>query len=949
MINIKTRSEFSFREVYGPLDKLLDACKGKAVGLCDRNGTWGHVQFVKACEKAQKKPLLGVELAVVEDASIKEKLGVNWMSFLAANDKGLKEVYELVSQATDERNFYYQPRIDYSLLHDVSDNVIMLSGAFPIWGSLPRKKTLFVELSPMSPERALTFARDKKLPVVATSDNYYPAVGDRAVYEVLAGRNRQVRTAPMHILNEAEWRIIWPSVTQDAIQNQSVIADMCNAKLPKANLVHFENMPSLRSMCEKAAKSRGIDLKKKVYADRLKRELDLIAEKEFEDYFYLVTDIIKFAKEKMLVGPARGSSCGSLVCYLLSITEVDPIPYDLLFERFIDINRKDLPDIDIDFPDDRREMVFSYIENKFGKDCVARLGTIMRYKAKSTIADVAKELSIPAWEVSDLKGAIVERSTGDARAAFCILDTFEQLEIGKQTLSKYPQLRIAAQIENHARQSGQHAAGIVVTAEPISTYCSVDRRTGAVQVDKKDAETLNLLKIDALGLRTLAVIQDCLDQVGWSREKIIKYPTNDPEAFDVLNDKRFTGIFQFEGYALQSLCSQMRIENFEDIASMTALARPGPLESGGAAEFIKRRTGQHEAKSLHVSVDHITKITYGIVIYQEQVMQIAREMGQLSWEDVSSLRKAMSKSLGKEFFDQYWERFKVGAEKLGVSEQDAATVWHNINTMGSWSFNRSHAVAYAMVSYWTMVLKSKFPLEFSAACLRNARDEEQSIKLLRELKREGFDYKAYDPKLSEKNWTVKKGVLIGGLTNIKGIGEKMADDIIQRRIEGRELTNGQKTKLANGQTPFDSVFECEDRWGHIKKEPEKYNITSRISDISDISEESEGEFLIIGKLKEKDIRDMNDPNAVKKRNGRRVRGQSLTLNLVVEDDTGNIRVRIDRHKYIRLGLPIVEEGKMGEWYMWKGEVGGGYRSISLTRWRKLSGSEYDILSKTEVS
>jgi hypothetical protein len=199
--------------------------------------------------------------------------------------------------------------------------------------------------------------------------------------------------------------------------------------------------------------------------------------------------------------------------------------------------------------------------------------------------------------------------------------------------------------------------------------------------------------------------------------------------------------------------------------------------------------------------------------------------------------------------------------------------------------------------------------------------------------------------LSEKNWTVKKGVLIGGLINIKGIGDKMADDILQRRKNGVELTNGQKNKLANGETPFDSVFECEERWGHLKKEPEKYNIRSRISDISEITEDADGEFLIIGKIREKDIRDLNDPNAVKKRNGRRVRGQSFTLNLVVEDDTANIRVRIDRHDYIRYGLPIVEEGKMGDWYLWKGDVSGGYRSMSVKRWRRLEGSECDIYKK----
>lgn len=937
---IKVRTEYTFREAYGPVEKLLAASEG-AIGICDKNSTWGHVAFSKACKEAGRKGLLGVELSVVEDASKREKQGINNMGFLACNEKGLREIYNLVALATDADHYYYVPRIDYSTLFDISENVIMLSGAYPIWGNLPARKNLFVELSPISQPKAIEMAKQKKLRTVATSDNYYPQISSRMVYDVVAGQNRQIRTTPMHLLSGAEWRLLHPAAPKDAVPNQQLIADMCNAYLPQAAMPHFTDLPTIEAMCRKAAKARRIDLKQKVYAERLKREIELIKEKEFEDYFYMVADIIRYAKENMLVGPARGSSCGSLVCYLLSITDIDPIPYGLLFERFIDINRKDLPDIDIDFPDDRRDMVFGYVAKKYGADCVARLGTIMRYKAKSTITDVAKELGIPAWEVTDLKNSIVERSGGDARANFCIMDTFESLEIGKKTLEKYPQLRVAAHIENHARSSGQHAAGIVITAHPITNYCSVDSRTGAAQIDKKDAESLNLLKIDALGLRTLSVIQDCIDQVGWSREQLSAYPTDDKKAFEILNQKKFGGIFQFEGYALQALTGQMKVEGFEDIASLTALARPGPLESGGAIEFIKRRRGDNPATPMHPLISPITDYTYGIVIYQEQVMQIAREMGRLSWEDVSSLRKAMSKSLGKEFFDGYYARFWEGAKAQGVKEQDAKAVWDQINTMGSWSFNRSHAVAYAMVSYWTMLLKAKFPLEFAAACLRNARDEEQSRGLLRELKREGYEYKAFDMELSQKNWSVQSGVLVGGLLNVKGIGEKSADDILERRRTGQALTNGQKNKLANGETPFDKVFEAEERWGHIKADPEKYAIKSRIYDIAEITEEDEGEFLIMGKISEKDLRDLNDTNGIKKRNGRTLRGQSMILTMKVEDDTGNIRVRIDRHSYLRMGLPIMDDGKLGDWYLWKGTVQKGFRMISVQRYRKLSGTEME--------
>lgn len=937
-IQLKTRTEFTFREVFGPVDQVLAATEGP-IAITDRNSAWGHVSFYKAAKAAGRKALLGVELMVVDDASTREKQGFNLMTFLAKNEKGLREIYELIALATSKSNFYFIPRIDYGHVADISDNIFILSGAHPVWGSLPKKA--FIELSPLSQPKALQIAKERKMEVIATSDNYFPRIADRKVYEVCTGPNRQGRTAAMHLLQEWEWKMLFPDAPKSALSNQIAIAEACNTSLPQGEMPVFKGLPTIEAMCRKAAKSRQVDLKNKVYADRLRREIDMINEKEFNDYFYMVADLIFFAKTRMLVGPARGSSCGSLVCYLLSITDIDPIPYGLLFERFIDINRKDLPDIDIDFPDSRRDLVFEYLANKYGKENVARLGTVMRYKAKSTITDVAKELGIPTWEVNDLKDSIVERSGGDARANFCIMDTFQQLEIGKRTLEKYPQLAVAQFIENHARSSGQHAAGVVVTSSPITNYCAVDQRTGACQIDKKDAESLNLLKIDALGLRTLSVIQDTLDQIGWDAEKLRLYPTDDKKAFALLNQKKFAGIFQFEGYALQSLTGQMVVENFEDIASMTALARPGPLESGGAAEFIKRRTGQNPVIPMHPLIAHTTEVSQHIVIYQEQVMQIAREMGDLTWEDVSSLRKAMSKSLGKEFFDGYWERFKVGAKKQGVKEDEALAVWNQINTMGSWSFNRSHAVAYAMVSYWTLVLKSKFPMEFAAACLRNTKDEDQGVRLLRELRNEGFEYRAFDPELSEKNWTVKNGILIGGLLNVKGIGDKSADDILDRRRRGVELPTGIRNKLANASTPYDKVFECEERWGHITRDPAKFNITSRISAISEITEEDEGEFLVIGKIKEKDIRDLNDANGVKKRGGKELRGQSMTLNLTVEDDTGVIRIRIDRHRYIKLGLKLIEEGKIGDWYMWKGRVSGGFRSISLDRFRRLSGTEFE--------
>ena len=937
MLNLRNRTEYCFRKAFGPLPAVIAACAGDAVGIAD-SGTWGHVAFSKACKAAGKKPIFGVEISVVEDATDRARQPSNTMCFLARNNNGLKEIYGLVTQSTSKDNFYYFPRLSYSDLFDISDDVIIFSGTNPVWGMLPlaKRDTLYIELNPMSGRKSLDFAKAKGFKTVATSDNYYPDVSDKKAYEVLVGRNKTDRTAPMHILNEWSWREAVPWAPEEAVQNTYKISEMCNASLPTAKMISFQSEKSLRQLCVEGAPHREIDLNDEIYAQRLDHELDMIARKDFEDYFFVIADMVAYAKKHMLVGPARGSSAGSLVCYLTGITDVDPIEHNLIFERFIDVTRADMPDIDIDFQDDRREMVFEYLRQKYGAEKVAHLGTVSRYKAKSTIAEVAKELGIPAWEVADLKDAIIERNGGDARAAMCIADTFADVEVGKEALAKFPQIKIAEKMEYHARHSGIHAAGILVTDDPVSNYCSVSAQNGAAQIDKKDAEELNLLKIDALGLRTLAVLQDVLDQVGWSRDDLLNFPKDDKAALAVLNDERYAGIFQFEGYALQSVTKQMQVHDFEDIVAITALARPGPLNSGGTAEYIKRHTGEAPIKYLHPLAEGITKVTNGVVVYQEQVMEIGRKIGKLSWEDVSSLRKAMGRSLGQEFFDTYFHKFKEGAAENGIEENKARIVWDQINTMGSWAFNRSHAVAYGMVSHWCCTLKSRFPLEFAAACLRNVKDDGQGIRLLREVVQEGLSYKPFDKFKSKINWSVQDGELIGGLIGIKGVGPKMAKDIVERRDLKQPLTPRQEKLLDQGQTPYDDVFECERRFGHIKADPAAHKIVTPITDIQNLDANNPGTFVFFGKLKEKNLRDMNEASNLQRRGGRLVEKNNLWLNLILEDDTGQVMCTVDRFKYDRLGKQIADLGKLGDWYLIKGKMNERFRKIYVEKYRKMS-------------
>lgn len=945
MIHLRLHSEYSFRRVFGKMADVVAATPGEAMALTD-DGCWGHVAFVKECKKAGKKALLGVEVLVIQNArpmlSGSEKRSRDpgtRMVLLAKNMEGLRELYAVMTVANSPECFYYVPRLDYTDINALSDNLIILSGTAPDLTRLRNRVNVYLELNPGAPGWVREALRQRGWSYVVTGDNLYPRRSDHSAYEVLAeaspGGNAQRRMGMSHIMSEAELRReLGPEIPEEAYLNTERIAAMCEVKLPKASMVKFPATQTLEEMCREAAPGRHINLSDPVYAARLRRELDLILQKDFADYFYVISDMVRYAKQHMLVGPARGSSAGSLVCYLLGITDVDPIVHDLLFERFIDITRADLPDIDIDFPDTKREMVMAYLVQRYGAERVGRLGTVNTYKAKSAIDDVAKLLKIPAWELNDFKGAIIERSGGDARAQFSVADSFETLDVGKAIVAKYPGLRVAGQLEGHARHAGTHAAGYVITQQPLAYFAPIDDK-GNIQVDKYDAEELNILKIDVLGLRTLSVLEDCLHQIGKDRQWLITYPLDDVEAFDVLNQERYSGIFQFEGYALQSLTRQMKIKEFNDIVAITSLARPGPLHSGAATEFIERRLERAAPTPLHPLAEPLTADSQGVVIYQEQVMALGRTIGNLSWEDVSSLRKAMSKSLGDEFFNQYWERFREGAKTHGIVEGEARGIWEKMCTFGSWAFNKSHAVSYGLLSYWCAVLKAHWPLEFAAATLRNAKDDEQPIKLLRELAEEGIPYKPYDPEMSRETWSVANGMLIGGLTNIIGVGVKKAQEMIQRRDKGLPMPPGMRKLLEEGKTPFDDIFEGKRRFADLYANPKAHNIHSGpILFIKDIVD-GQGTVLFLGKLVEKNLRDLNEYGSVAKRGGKMETSKTQFLNLRLEDDTGPILATITRWKFDKLGKAIIEHGRIGDWYVWRGVVRDHWRKVYIDNYRKL--------------
>jgi len=934
---IRVRSGFSFRDAAGSLDEvilrlreagLVGGAAGNVMPLTDRASTFGWVKWDRAVRAHGYQPAFGVELAVSPDPTEKKPVFDYW-AFIATESIG--PVNRLVELATTQ--FRYRPllRVDQAL---EAEGVIRVAGhrTNPRWlGEADRETTSFA-LSPATSVGQFRAASNAGFGWLASSDNRYPAKGDRGFYEVLCGRNAETQSYPQHILSENEWRAAVEAVASEAEQDAALGAARkalsgCTAALERAELVHPPRPASLRDMCVEGAQALGVDLDNPTYSQRLEKELALIHEKQFEDYFYLVAELCQWARARMVVGPARGSSCGSLVCYLLRITTVDPIPYGLIFERFIDVNRADLPDIDIDFSDQQRYLVFEHAKELYGADRVARLGTVAMFRPRSALQEVGAALRLPRWKCDAVAESLIERSSGDSRALNTLEDTAKAMPAGRKLLEDHPEAAVAFRFEGHPRHYSQHAAGMVVAERPITDFVAIDHRTGATMCDKEDAEALNLLKIDVLGLKQLSVFEDALELAGLPRDTLEKAPLDDPAAFEVLNKEQWAGIFQFNGMALQSIAKQFRIDRFADVVSVTALGRPGPLASGSAHEWVHRKNGRHPVSYPHPVFEPYLKDTLGICIYQEQVMEIGRNVGGLSWGDVSKLRKAMSKSLGKEYFDQFGDPWKEGAIEKGVEPEAANKVWDDLCAYGAMGFNKSHAVAYGLISYWCCWLKAHHPFEFAAATLSHEDKIERQIQVLREMVKEGYSYKPFDKRHSKDKWSVgwegDRKVLVGPLSAVKGLGPKMVSQIMSARARGEPI-NGRAAKLMdNPVTELDSLWPIRDAFQRVLPDPRERNIFTPPTPVVDVQPGEDREVLLFCVLSKINPRDENEVVMVARRGYEINDGRTTSLNLQLTDDTDTVFGKINRYKFEALGKPIVERGRPGKClYAIKGRVRG---------------------------
>ena len=937
---IRCRTSYSFRNAVGNLEDVAQILQDKGYSyapITDRASTYGWVKWLKIAQKHGLKPILGVELAVSPDISSNRPIADHW-TFLPIGES-LEALNNLVGLATSQ--FRYQPLLSYEQALKSSSNLYAIMGNKTVLKRLNWQGEPFVQAA-LSPGVSLGYFNaitDAGIPWVAAFNNFFPNPEDRGLYQVVCGRLANDQTWPQWILSVDEWtawvRDNLPKVKFIDIleQTEKILKTASQARPQQAKLP----LPSIQDIhlmefCQRGARERGIWPLSEPYRERMVRELTVIEQKKFGDYFFIVADAVKWAKERMIVGPARGSSSGSLVCYLLGITDIDPMPHNLIFERFIDINRGDLPDIDVDFSDQNREQVIQYLRDTYGKDRVARLGTVNNYGVRSALNESAKAMNVELGLVGPTAESAIQRAGGDARATDTLEDTFKEVPAGQILIKTHPEMKVACRIEGKPRHAGQHASAVVLNRGPLDMLAPTDRKTLSLMMDKEDAESLGLLKIDCLGLIQLSILEDALQMGKVSRNHLLTLKLDLKTPFDPLKKGQFTGIFQFQGNALRNLCRQFTLERFEDIVAVTALARPGPLATGNANEWVRRRNGKAKVTYPHVAFKPILENTLGIIVFQEQVMQIGREIGGLSWEQVTGLRKAISKSKGAEVLQQYKQPWIDGAQKFGISEEVLEKVWNDLCSFGSYAFNKSHAVAYSMISYWCCWMKSHMPLQFLAATLNHTNDLEKQREILRELVNEGYEYQPVDAHHSGKQWNIHGNKLIGPLSNIEGIGPKSQNDILASRRGRIKLKPNLQRKLDNPRTPLDSLWPIQDGIKRVCPDLKERNVATTPTLIKDVELREEPQtYVILGTPTRMYIRNNNDSERVAKRGYVLKNGEVVeSLHFKFADDTDEIHCQIGYKLFAKLAPTIRKRGRLGKsLYALKGQVPDRTKDIRI--------------------
>jgi DNA polymerase-3 subunit alpha len=848
-VHLHLHTEFSLLDGANRVSELLDRTKQlqmPAVAMTDHGNLFGAMKFYKAAKARGIKPIVGCEAYISPttrfDRSVqKGQTAAHHITLLATNYQGYQNLSHLISKAYLE-GFYYRPRIDKALLADHAEGLIGLTGCLKgevnghiLQGDLHQateavdsyrqifgRDNFYLELmshgvpGQMEVNKQLVaFSHDLGLPLVATNDCHYLRREDASPHDILLciGTGKSVndphrmryRQQEFYVKSAEEMYQVFAEVPE-ACHNTLAIAERCDLDLrfdtPLLPRYEAPDGLSLEAYLERvthqglAERLRGIQQRRgavlttqeALYWQRLEKELDIIRATGYAGYFLIVWDFIRYARERDIpVGPGRGSAAGSLVAYALRITDIDPLEYNLMFERFLNPERVTLPDIDIDFCMERRDEVIQYVTEKYGKDNVAQIITFGTMLAKGVLRDVGRVLDMPYNEVDRIAKLVPNRLNITLDDALQEEPRLRELQETDTQVGRL--IDTARRLEGLTRHASVHAAGVVISPTPLIDFVPLYKGAkgeAVTQYAMDDVEGMGLLKMDFLGLRTLTVLYYAVKMIKENHGleiDIAELPLDDAETYRLLSEARTIGVFQLEGRGLRDLLRKLQPQVFEDLVALVALYRPGPLGSGMVDDFIERRHGRREIAYVLPELEPILRSTYGVIVFQEQVMQIATTLAGFTPGAADLLRRAMGKKKA-EAMDEQRQHFVRGAVCNGYPEDNAAHIFDLMAYFAGYGFNRSHSVAYALIAYQTAYLKAHYPREFMAALITSDMDNTDKVmRFIGDCRDLGISVLPPDINEGFHGFTVSGDSIRFGLGAIKGVGQNAITAILREREE----------------------------------------------------------------------------------------------------------------------------------------------------------------------
>ena len=819
----------------------------KNIAITDHGNMYGVIEFYRAARAAGINPVIGCEVYVAPgsrfDREVTKGEGrYNHLVLLAENNVGYSNLIKIVSKGFTE-GFYYKPRVDYEVLEKYHEGVIALSAClagavatalrygqyetakkeaerlYDIFG----KDHFYLELQDHGiadqatvNQGLLRMSEELKIPLVATNDVHYITAEDAEPHDILLCIQTQKKVqdedrmryegGQYYLKSEDEMKALFP-YAQEALENTSKIAERCHVeiefgkyKLPKYDVPEgFTADSYLQKLCQDGMKKRYEEITTQLQ-ERLDYELDTIRTMGFVDYFLIVWDFIRYARENGIsVGPGRGSAAGSIVAYSLGITSIDPIKYDLLFERFLNPERVTMPDIDIDFCYERRPEVIDYVVRKYGKDHVVQIVTFGTMAARNAIRDVGRVLDLPYNYVDVIAKQIPMPKQGAKVTIKEALQVNPELrEIYESDEQAKNLIDMSMRLEGLPRHTSMHAAGVLISPKPVDEYVPLSKAsdgTITTQYTMTVLEELGLLKMDFLGLRTLTVIQNAAKMAGIEDDTLLSIPFDDKEVFDMISAGKTDGVFQLESGGMKSFMTELKPECMEDILAGNALYRPGPMDF--IPQYIEGKNNRDSIVYDCPQLEPILAPTYGCIVYQEQVMQIVRSLAGYSFGRSDLVRRAMAKKKEK-VMEAERQNFVYGnkAEGVkgcianGISEEVANKIYNEMIDFAKYAFNKSHAAAYAVVSYQTAYLKCHYPIEFMAALMTSVRDNTSKvIHYTMNCKELGIPMLSPDINEGYSDFSVADGGIRFGMSAIKGIGVNVIERIVAERKSGGAYTS----------------------------------------------------------------------------------------------------------------------------------------------------------------